>query len=267
MEGPPLRRPQPVREVRLMLRPWVLGVARALAPPAWADELVPPANPPSEADIGRAKELFENGQILYDEGRYEAAVTAWQASYRLSGYPDLLFNISGAQERLGAFQAALDTLNQYRVYAPADERETIERRMRTLEERIAKQPAAPIAVAEPAPVVAPEKRAPIGPIALTAVGAAGLGFGIYEAARSAAALDAVKEVCVAGETGLLCPSEARDDAALRNRSAAFAAVGLGGGALAVAGGLAWLVLGASADDVAISPTFGASTGLTVAGRF
>lgn len=267
MEGSQLRRPQPVREVRRALRPWVLcvGLALGTAPRAWADELAPPANPPSEADIARAKELFENGQILYDEGRYEAAVTAWQASYRLSGYPDLLFNISGAQERLGAFQDALDTLNRYRVYAPADERETIERRMRTLEERIAKQPAAPTVAP---PVVKPAgKGPPVGPIVLTSVGAAGLGFGIYEAARSTAALDALNEVCVSGETGLLCPADAREDAAQRNRSAVLAVAGLGGGALAVAGGLAWLVLGASSDDVAIAPTFGPTTGLTVAGRF
>ncbi|MCO4771969.1 MAG: tetratricopeptide repeat protein [Deltaproteobacteria bacterium] len=89
------------------------------------------------AEDDRARELFENGKRLYDEGLYKDAVAAWQAAYDLS--PDrhlLLFNIANAFERLGRYQEALDHLNRYRALAPADERETLERRMRSIERRM-----------------------------------------------------------------------------------------------------------------------------------
>jgi len=99
--------------------------------------VVSPALAQSGTD-DRARELFENGARLYDEGLYDEAIQAWQAAHGLS--PDkhlLLFNMANAYERLGRYQEALDYLNRYRALAPNDERETLERRMRSIERRIA----------------------------------------------------------------------------------------------------------------------------------
>lgn len=88
-------------------------------------------------DDARARELYENGAILYEEGRYEDAVVAFEQAYRLSGRPALLFNIANALERAGRWSEALDVLSRYRAYAAADERETLDRRITNLERRIA----------------------------------------------------------------------------------------------------------------------------------
>lgn len=91
----------------------------------------------AEDDESRARELFQNGVILYEEAQYEDAIIAWREAYRLSEAPVLLFNISDAWERLGNLEEALSFLNRYRALAPADERETLDRRIRNLERRLA----------------------------------------------------------------------------------------------------------------------------------
>ena len=108
------------------------------------------------ADTARAKELFDNGALLYDEGNYQAAILAFQESYNLSKAPVLLYNIANGYERLGDLKAARDTLNTYRAVAPAEERAALERRIANLEERLAAPVAAPVVAA---PVVA----APVAP--------------------------------------------------------------------------------------------------------
>lgn len=247
----------------------LLLISSALA----GDPPPPPASPPSQADVDRARELFDNGQILFDEGRYEDAVTAWEQSYRLSGYPDLLWNISGAYERLGDFRSALAALNKYRAYAPASERETLDRRMRTIEERRARQDqenAVAVKVVSPPPrAVAPAtqaRRLPIVPLAVTTVGLGGLGFGLFEGLRASAAVTALGAACVEVEGGLICPDVARTDAETRRSAATTAVVGLGAGGLVTLGGLVWLAL--DLRDVSVTPTAGADGGgLVVAGRF
>ncbi len=92
-------------------------------------------------DDSRARELYENGAILYEEGRYEDAIEAWQEAYRISKKPLLLFNIANAQERVGAWRDALESLNRYRAFAPADERDVLDRRMKNIERRVNEQEA------------------------------------------------------------------------------------------------------------------------------
>lgn len=88
---------------------------------------------PTPTDLERAKQLFDNGKTLFEEGNYEDAVRAWQQSYGLSEKPVLLFNIASAAERMGDFDAALEALNTYRAFAKPEERESLQRRMRNLE--------------------------------------------------------------------------------------------------------------------------------------
>ena len=87
----------------------------------------------------RARELFEQGEAAYEEGRYEEAIAAFEQAYGLSARPLLLYNIANAQERLGLLREALDNLRYYLEDAPDDERPVIERRIRGLEDRVARQ--------------------------------------------------------------------------------------------------------------------------------
>ena len=106
----------------------------------------------AQEDDARARELYENGVILYDEGRYGDAVVAWEEAYRLSpGRHVLLFNIANALERDGQYGRALETLNRYRAYAPASERDTLDRRIRNLEQRIRELPLPTSPLRDPLP--------------------------------------------------------------------------------------------------------------------
>lgn len=170
------------------------------------------------AEASRAKELFDNGALLYDEGNYQAAIVAFQESYNLSKAPLLMYDIANCQERLGDLKAARDALNIYRAVAPAEERAALERRIANLEDRIAQQAAAPVVVAPvaaPPVVAAPVAQASSAPgVASTtqvpapersgrtglkrglivggaAATVAGVGLGAYGYTRAAAAIDAL----------------------------------------------------------------------------
>jgi tetratricopeptide (TPR) repeat protein len=101
--------------------------------------LVLPALARAEDSELRAKELYRNGERLYEEGLYEDAIVAWEIAYELSKRPLLLYNIANALERIGRWDEALRRINQYRALAPEDERETLDRRMRAIERRLNKK--------------------------------------------------------------------------------------------------------------------------------
>lgn len=253
-------------------------VCLLIASPALAQDGPPAA--PSEADVARAKELFDNGQILYDEGNYEQAITAWEQSYKLSGYPDLLYNISGAYERLGNYKQALAVLDQYRVYATPDERATLDRRIAAMEERLAAQAAATPSVTppetpppttlpppEPPPAVTPPaaRRSPL-PVALLGVGGVGIGIGAVEGFRALGARGAIADSCFDTGNGYLCERSSAPDVDRHAHAAMVSAVSLGAGAAFAALGVVAFALGGSSDDVQLVPMPGGGS-LVLNGRF
>jgi tetratricopeptide (TPR) repeat protein len=121
------------------------------------------ADPAASSDVQRGKELFENGATLYDEGNYEAAIAAFEEALRLTGEKSLYYNIANCYERLARWQEAYDALNMYRAYAPADERETLERRIRSVDDRLREQRAREAAVVAPPPTAAPTTPPPTAP--------------------------------------------------------------------------------------------------------
>jgi tetratricopeptide (TPR) repeat protein len=219
--------------------------------PAWAA-------PTDPAEIeARGIELYENGAILYEEGRYEDAIVAWEEGWRLSQRPGFLFNIANAQERLGDYRAALDTLGRYRALAHADERETLDRRIRNLEERLAMQPA-------PQPAVQPEgpepRRGGGGPTvrplvagSLIGLGAVGLTAGGVLGAQSRAAGVQASELCREAPGGVLCPASAAPSIAANQNKALAADLGFGLGSAAGATGVLLLVLGGPDKPVSVAP--------------
>ena len=252
-----------MRSVSLLL------AAVAWSSPAWAE---PPANPTPE-QLDRGRELYENGSMLYDEGRYEDAIVAWRQGYELTGLPDFLYNIANAQERLGDVKGALDTLGRYRAFATADERETLDRRIRSLEARLDKEPApVPQPTPQPAPVPQPEPQPqPVaqggGVSGRTIVGASLIGLGgaslitgtVFGLNSAGAGRDAAA-LCVEGTDGPLCPDTAADFLDAEKGSALAADLSFALGLALAGGGTVVLLTGGHHDNVALGV---APSGITV----
>lgn len=198
----------------------------------------------------RARELYENGVILYDEGLYEDAIIAWEEAYTMSARPLLLYNIASAQERLGQWQQTLETLNRYRAFATADERARLDRRITNLERRIASEASSTAQQGVPSeePIVTSvQETTSMGPrlgwLTPTAFvfGGAGLASGTVLGLQARSARQDALSLCVDGGSSLLCPSTAeealqRDRFRSRAADASFVIAGaslLSGAALVV----------------------------------
>jgi tetratricopeptide (TPR) repeat protein len=201
------------------------------------------AQDPTDPIEARGMELYENGVILYDEGRYEDAIVAWTEGYRLTQRSGFLYNIANAQERIGDYQGAIDTLGRYRALAKAEERETLDRRIRSLEQRMAAAPRpapapVPVPVPVPAPVqpVASRSLRPVVGGSMVGVGVAGVGVGTWLGTRARTAKTAAAAQCREVGDGLLCPTGAADAIGANHRNALLADVGFGvGTALGIVG--------------------------------
>lgn len=82
----------------------------------------------------RARELFEQGRVAYDAGRFDDAVVAFREAYLLSGRPALLYNIGQSELRLERHALALEAFEGYLRQSPDDAalRSEVEERVRVL---------------------------------------------------------------------------------------------------------------------------------------
>jgi tetratricopeptide (TPR) repeat protein len=122
------------------------------APTAFAQEQPPPP---------AAKVHYQAGAHHYARGHYVEAIGEFEEAYRLSKAPALLYNISQAYERLGDLVKARDYLHRYLESGAtsADERGSLEDRVRAFDERIRADEAAKASSTQPATQpVAPEPR-------------------------------------------------------------------------------------------------------------
>ncbi len=199
----------------------------------------------------RARELYDNGEILYAEGRYEDAIVAFEEAYRLSGRPLLLFNMANAQERLGRWREALDTLSRYRVYAGADERDTLDRRIANLERRLAEAPATttPVTTSTTStttverPTTTPGWSRPL-PLACFGLGVVGIGTGSVLGGLSLGAGGDAGDQCLPDADGLTrCPSAAGPDIEAERGYALGADIGFAVGVAGIVGGTALALWG------------------------
>jgi len=240
----------------------------------------------------RARELFENGARLYDEGLYDEAIAAWQAAFNLSpDRPLLLYNMANAYERLGRYQEALDYLNRYRALAPSEERETLERRMRAIERRMneVKERALnppdgdPLRDATGSRIQVTSSQGgsnsgasphPAG-IALIAGGGAGLAIGGVFGALALTERSRARSLCIESTSGdTLCPSEAKAHIELDRSYSLGADIALIAGGAALGAGVIVLLVDATSSSDAKASNFllvpsGGPDGaaLTLMGRF
>ena len=224
------------------------------------------AQSPTSDPQQRARELFENGVLLYEEAQYEQAILAWEEAYRLSERALFLFNIANAYERLGDLDRALDYLHRYRAFAPADERATLERRIRTLEQRQEElrqaqgppdAPApAPLAAGPPAqPAESPSGQRNMGwLIGLSATSLATAATGVYFALDAQSQADTLERRCSGG----LCTTGSQSIADREQRSALLADIAFGVAAVSAIGAIALALASGGERPEASDPGSGQS---------
>jgi len=110
----------------------------------------------SQAADQEARARFEKGRDAYNDGRYRDAWAEFHQAYKLSGRPELLFNIGQTADRLGREEDAIKSFELYLKHVPdAENRRDVENRVRALKERVAEAHAAEAAKPKPAPATIP----------------------------------------------------------------------------------------------------------------
>lgn len=204
-------------------------------------------------DDERARELFQNGLDLYEEGRYEDAIAAWEEAWRLSGRPLLLFNMANAAERIARWDDAMELLSRYRAFAPSDERETLDRRIANIQRRIEETRGATGSTTTttsttaqttttPSTTPGPTRSVSPLPIVLLSAGGASVVTGTIFGVRALDARADAADSCASSGDATYCTGEARDALARDRSSALVADLTIGLGALAVAGGVVTLIV-------------------------
>lgn len=106
----------------------------------------------AQTDERAARAHFSSGRAYYDQGRYEDALREFTEAFRVA--PDaskglMVFNMGQGQERLGRLAEAIASFQRYLELVPdAEDRATIEERIRGLQERLA-QTGIVLTVSEP----------------------------------------------------------------------------------------------------------------------
>ena len=192
----------------------------ALEPAAGGEEATPPEG---EVDQERLQELFSSARTLYEEGQYEAAIAAFEAAYKVSPEPNLLYNIFVCYDRLGQPEQALEALDRYAEVAPPEDEDQIAKDRRRLEADLERKEAQPDDGGGTPDGTSgdsgsgnvdrgPQERI-YGPAAwaLTAVTGIALGVGIGFGVSSNNLANDAQDQCAPGASGQVCPRSASDD--------------------------------------------------------
>lgn len=267
-----------------------------------AAEYPPPcdASAVTKADIDRAHTVFLSGKDFLEEANYDKAISYFKDAYAIDcSIHAILPIIATAYERKGDKAAAIRALQEYVKRAPsASDHDTIERRIRNLNDQLAREaPPAPsasptagpsasavapppaasaplgapgAATASSPPTVLPSEEPHHGPGAapwvLVGVGGAAIISGIVLYGVGIGDVNAAVDAC---PTRSHCSSAAADQGN-RGRSLEVAGGIVGGiGIPAVAGGLIWHFVtrskdGSPAPTVSLGP---GSASVSFAGRF
>ena len=72
-----------------------------------------------------AKDLFYNAVSFVETEQYDLAIEAFKKAYELSNRSIILYNISQVYEKMEEYELAMEYLNQYRMYANEEERDSL----------------------------------------------------------------------------------------------------------------------------------------------
>ncbi len=165
------------------------------------------AQTPAEADQATSEEearsLFRAGQLAFDDGRFDDALTFFERAHTRSGRAELLYNVGLAADRLRRDERALDAFVGYLEATPdTPHRRQVEGRIAGLRAAIAEHSAAENDALEPEVLVdpSPEDRVETRPrhrwswvLAGTALAAGATGGGLW--ARASRSRDDAAQTC------------------------------------------------------------------------
>lgn len=224
--------------------------------------LAPAAASAQPRPTDRGERHYEAGAAAYAQRQFRLAATEFRRAYELTREPALLFNLGSALAADGQRDAARAALQDYLRASPdAPNRAAVEARLRELAPPV-EAPVAPSPTRAAVHLVAPPAaRATRSPWPL--VGAVAGGVGVVAAAVGAGLyldVDAQFDRCAQ----VACPRDEQP----RAQDAAGVALLWGGGALAVAGLVTFLVApratGAATARAYLAPT---PRGLAIGGVF
>jgi tetratricopeptide (TPR) repeat protein len=181
------------------------------------------AKAPSDAEQMRsldeeARERFELGRSLYNAGRFQQAAEEFGEAYKLSGRPQLLYNLYVANRDAANWEPAIDALRGYLDKVPdAPDAVNLRARLASLELQAAqqKQQREEQALAEAAlrknqrPATRLEKTRSIVPYVLLGSGGALLVGSIITGVMAKSKAGDLDKVCAQG--GSVCPSWQKGD--------------------------------------------------------
>jgi len=123
--------------------PWFRGLASVVVSAALICAPLTSSAQDKEADNkAAAKEHWSRGTSFYDLGRYDQAITEFEAAYQLKNDPAFLFNLAQAYRMAGKHERAVHFYKTYLRYVPkAPNRADIEEKIKTGEQLAAQQAA------------------------------------------------------------------------------------------------------------------------------
>lgn len=88
----------------------------------------------------RARQLFQSGVILYEDGEYQKALEAFQEAYRLRPHPMVRVNIANCYDRLGSTKEAIFHFEHFLAETEGDtrQRKEVKAALKRLEKRLGK---------------------------------------------------------------------------------------------------------------------------------
>jgi tetratricopeptide (TPR) repeat protein len=260
-----------------------LGVGAGPAP-LWAQQQPDPAASDKETRDTRARELWMRGNQLFEEGKYEEALAAFEESYRLSERPGTLVALANTYELLGLLEQAVTALRRYEPHARADEIKVIRERISSLERRVKPQPRSPEPepapddvgdttgdtsgqtsgevsgqVSEPMVKAPPQRERPMAAWIVTGTGGAVMAVGLGLGLAASATRSDIDERCGSFGGQIYCPVDAEPLIDRHRHLALGADIALGVGLATTAAGVAWLLL--AGDDAETQPALSISPGL------
>lgn len=162
----PIAPPTAVRAARSRHAVWplVLGaglLAALLLPGRGLAGPGPGPGPGPGQARGAFEQSYQRALDLFDERDYEAALSEFQAAYRLRQLPSLLYNIAQVHRKLGHAQEAIAYFERYLAVepdVPREVRQQIDRHIASL--RVLRDAAEPVKPPEPSPPPEPPEPPP-----------------------------------------------------------------------------------------------------------
>ena len=233
------------------------------------------AEPPSaDADQAtrelEAKQHFRLGSTFYDSGRFQEAAEEFAEAFRLSGRPELLYNVYVARRDAGKLEEAVDALRSYLKAMPnAPDRINLRARLESMEAQLAAHQEREAVEKEPARAATEpvETEHSVVPWVLMGTGGALLAVSIGTGVAAKSGADKLAErcnsdrECPSAEEGLIAKTQA-----LALTTDVLWAVGAGA---AVTGLVLWLT-GALDEEQPVQMALSAgqrSARLSFSGRF